>query len=68
MTDRQAVGGLYIAAGGRHERRSQGTCLCGETTPAKALGANRIKLHGKDDYPIQRRFAMARDAVLPSST
>ncbi|MDM0053742.1 transposase domain-containing protein [Variovorax sp. J22R115] len=49
MTDKSRLSvGLYIAAASLHERRSNGR----KPAPAKAFGANRIKLHEKDDHPF----------------
>ena len=48
----QAVGALYIGAGGH---RGAGSCAGAlKPAPDKALGPNRIKLHGKDDHPKLR--------------
>ncbi|MDM0109850.1 hypothetical protein QTH97_33390 [Variovorax sp. J22R24] len=58
MTDQSRLSvGLYIAAASLHERRFNDR----KPAPAKAFGANRIKLHEKDDHPN-----LERDVARPS--
>ena len=48
----QAVGALYMGAGGHRGAAFRILRQRLKPAPDKALGANRINLHGKDDHPI----------------